>query len=234
MKQNVLDKETQLLLAQREINRIKQQLESAEATKTKALADLDKAKRTVQDLTTKLNGVIESKQSAIEETEAIRSKAKHLERVKSQNEAGMATWKKELDITRDEYRRAAAELNTAKQELTKIRQDFDATLESKLAAFQQATEAQRSAKANAERVGQLSKDIETMQKTLEHLKATSAEAQKEQARIVEEKDARLRACQDAKEEAQKKLQGLRKEYDPEVTRDVEVRLTETTEEIEVI
>ncbi|KAI6704722.1 hypothetical protein NL676_007684 [Syzygium grande] len=218
--ENVLDKETQLLLAQKELNRIKQQLENAENTKARALSDLGKANRTVQELTTKLNSAIESKQAAIEATESVRHKAKHLER--------------ELGTTRDEYRRAAAELNTAKQELTKIRQDFDATLEAKLAAFQQAAEAQRLAKVNSEKASELSKEIQAMRQSLDHLKATSLQAEKEQAKFVEEKDARLKACKIAKEEAEEKLHSLKKEFDPEQTRNLELKLVETTKEIEVL
>ncbi|XP_030473980.2 WEB family protein At1g12150 [Syzygium oleosum] len=232
--ENVLDKETQLLLAQKELNRIKQQLENAENTKARALSDLGKANRTVQELTTKLNSAIESKQAAIEATESVRHKAKHLERVKSQNLERTSSWKKELGTTRDEYRRAAAELNTAKQELTKIRQDFDATLEAKLAAFQQAAEAQRSAKVNSEKASELSKEIQAMRQSLDHLKATSLQAEKEQAKFVEEKDARLKACKIAKEEAEETLLSLKKEFDPEQTRNLELKLAETTKEIDVL
>ncbi|XP_048131741.1 WEB family protein At1g12150 [Rhodamnia argentea] len=232
--ENVLDKETQLLLAQKELNRIKQQLENAETTKARALSDLGKANRTVQELTTKLNSAIESKQAAIEATETVKHKAKHLERVKSQNLERTSSWKKELGTTRDEYRRAAAELNTAKQELTKIRQDFDATLEAKLAAFQQAAEAQRSAKVNSEKASELSKEIQAMRQSLDHLKATSLQAEKEQAKFVEEKEARLKDCKIAKEEAEEKLLSLKTEFDPEQMTNLELKLVETTEEIEVL
>ncbi|KAF8023276.1 hypothetical protein BT93_F0697 [Corymbia citriodora subsp. variegata] len=232
--ENVLDKETQLLLAQKELNRNKRQLENAESTKARALSDLGKANRTIQELTTKLNSAIESKQAAIEATEAVRHKVKHLERVKSQHLERTSSWKKELSTTRDEYRRAAAELNTAKQELTKIRQDFDATLEAKLAAFQQAAEAQRLAKVNSEKASELSEEIQKMRQSLDHLKATSSQAEKEQAKFVEEKDARIKACKIAKAEVEEKLLSLKKEFDPEQTRNLELKLMETTEEIEVL
>ncbi|PKI66424.1 WEB family protein At1g12150 [Punica granatum] len=232
--ENVIDKETQLLLARKEVGRIRQQLDSAETTKSRALSELEKAKRTVQDLTTKLNSAVESKRQAIEATEAVKHKAKHLERVKSQNQAGTKACKSELDTTREQYRKAAGELDAAKQELTKIRQDFDSTLDAKLAAFQQAAEAQRSAKVNTERVGELTREIQGMRESLEHLKATSLQAQAEQARIVEQKDRRLNECKAAKEEAEKKLTGLRREYDPELVRVLEAQLAEATEEIEVI
>ena len=86
--QNVLEKETQLLLAQRELNKIKKQLESAENTKSKALSELDKANVTLQELTKKLNSVRESKQSAIEAAEAVKNQAKELEQALSQKAIG--------------------------------------------------------------------------------------------------------------------------------------------------
>ncbi|KAK4803314.1 hypothetical protein SAY86_001517 [Trapa natans] len=232
--ENVIDKETQLLLAQKEISRIKNQLESAEATKSRVLSELEKAKRTVQDLTTKLTSAVESKRHAIEATEAVKHKAKHLERVRSQTQAGTKACRSELDITRDQYRVAAAELDAAKQELTKIRQDFDAALDAKLAAFQQAAEAQRSAKVNAEKAGELTKQIQGMKVSLAHLKATSLQAQEEHERVMEENDRRLKECKEAKEEAERKLASLRREYDPDLVKVLEYQLAEATGEIAIL
>lgn len=171
---------------------MKLKLENASNTKERALSELEKAQKTVNDLTAKLNSAVESKRLAIEATEAVKHKAKQLEQVRSQTQTGTDTWKSDLNATRDEYRKAAAELDKAKQELTKIRQDFDSTLDAKLAAFQQAADAQRSAKLNSEKVAELSLEIQSMQKSLEHLKATSEQAKEEQVNIVAEKDERLK------------------------------------------
>ncbi|KAK2355233.1 WEB family protein [Trifolium repens] len=160
--QNVLEKKTQLLLAQRELNKIKKQLDSAENTKAKALSELDKANITLQELTKKLNTVRESKQSAIEESEVVKNQAKELEKALSQKAIGYEAWKQELEHARKEYTTTVKELDASKQELNKIRQDFDAALEAKLAAFQMAGEAQRSAKLNSEKINELSKEIATM------------------------------------------------------------------------
>ncbi|KAI4371184.1 hypothetical protein MLD38_019450 [Melastoma candidum] len=233
--ENVLDKETQLLLAQRETNKFKQVLEITEITKAKALGELDKAKRTVQELTAKLNKALDSKKQAMEAAESVRDKATHLERVKSQNEAGITAWKKELCTTRDQYREAAAELDAAKQELAKMRQDFDSALEAKTAAFQHAAEARRSAKINLERASELSDQIGMMRGSLEHLKATSGQAQVEQAKIVEEKEARLQAYKISKEEAERKIACLKEELiNSQEVKVLESRLADMTEEIEAV
>ncbi|KAF7840501.1 WEB family protein [Senna tora] len=220
--ENVLEKETQLLLAQRELNKIKKLLESSETTKNKALAELEKAKVTLQDLTTKLTQVRESKEAAMEAAEAVKDQAKQLERAKSQRAVGFEAWKLELEHARKEYTETVRELDASKQELTKIRQDFDAALEAKLAAFQTAGEAQRSAKLNSERISELSKEIAAMK------------ANEEQAKVMAEKEAQLNSYNNAKEEAEVKLASLRKEYDPELTKELEAKLMETSAEIEVL
>lgn len=221
-------------MAQRELNKIKKLLDSSETTKIKALSELEKAKVTLQDLTTKLTNVRESKEAAMEAAEVVKDQAKQLERAKSQKEVGFEAWKLELEHARKEYTTTVRELDASKQELTKIRQDFDAALEAKQAAFQTAGEAQRSAKLNSERIIELSKEIAAMKESVEQLKLASFEAQEEQAKVMAEKEAQLDSCNNAKEEAQAKLASLKKEYDPELTEELEAKLNETSAEIEVL
>lgn len=221
-------------MAQRELNKIKKLLESSDNTKNKALSELEKAQVTLQDLTTKLKNVRESKAAAMEAAEAVKNQAKQLERAKSQKEIGYEAWKLELEHARKEYATTVRELDASKQELTKIRQDFDAALEAKLAAFQTAGEAQRLAKLNSERISELSKEIADMKESVEQLKLASLQAQEEQAKVMAEKDAQLDSYNQAKEDADIKLASLRKEYDPELTGELEAKLSETSAEIEIL
>ncbi|KHN40781.1 WEB family protein [Glycine soja] len=232
--ENVLEKETQLLLAQRELNKIKKQLESAENTRSKTLSELDKAKVTLQELTKKLNSVRESKQSAIEAAEAVKNQAKELEQALSQKAIGYEAWKQELEHARKEYKTTVKELDASKQELNKIRQDFDIALEAKLAAFQTAGEAQRSAKLNSEKLHELKNQIATMKEQIEHLKLASSQAEEDQAKIMREREAQQSFYENAKEEAQNKLITLKNEYEPELTQSLEAKLAETSEEIQVL
>ncbi|KAL2341420.1 hypothetical protein Fmac_009360 [Flemingia macrophylla] len=232
--ENVLEKETQLLLAQRELNKIRKQLESTDSTRNKALSELDKANVTLQELTKKLNSVKESKQSAIEAAEAVKNQAKELEQALSQKAIGYEAWKQELEHARKEYITTVKELDASKQELNKIRQDFDTALEAKLAAFQTAGEAQRSAKLNSEKLTELSNQMETMKEQIEQLKHASSRAQKDQAKVAEEREEQLRFYMTAKEEVQNKLMALKSEYDPEHTQSLEAKLAETNEEIQVL
>lgn len=232
--QNVLEKETQLLLAQRELNKIKKKLESAESTKAKALIELDKANITLQELTKKLNTVRESKQSAMEESEVVKNQAKELEKALSQKAIGYEAWKQELEHARKEYTTTVKELDASKQELNKIRQDFDAALEAKLAAFQMAGEAQRSAKLNSEKINELSKEIATMKASREELKLATAQAQEEQIKVMGEREEKLNFYKTSKEEIDNKLMEVKNEYDPEETQSLEAKLAETSAEILVL
>ncbi|KAH1264884.1 WEB family protein [Glycine max] len=116
--QNVLEKETQLLLAQTELNKINKQLQSVENTKSKTLSELDKAKVTLQELRKKLNSVRESKQSSIEVVEAVNNKAKQLEQALSQKAIGYEAWKQELEHERKEYTTTVKEESRCFQETT--------------------------------------------------------------------------------------------------------------------
>ncbi|KAM5588952.1 WEB family protein [Rosa sericea] len=229
-----LDMETQLLLARKELTKVKQQLESAETTKARALSELDKAKRTLEELNTKIKSVSDSKKSAMKAAEEVKARAKNLEEVKARESIEGAAWKQELDHARNEYISTVTQLDAAKQELTKIRQDFDAALEAKLVAFQQAGEAQRSAKVNSDRVTELRKEIAAMQGSIEQLKVVSIHAQQEQAKVVAEREARLQDYKAAKQQAEDKLLSLKEEVDPELIKDLEVKLGQTTVEVEVL
>ncbi|MBA0598845.1 WEB family protein At1g12150 [Gossypium raimondii] len=232
--ENVIDKETQLLLAEKEFNNMKQKLESAEATKAKAESELESAKKTLQDLAEKLKAVTESKQSAIEATEAVREQGTQLEFQKPQNNQECEGRKKELESAREQYIAVATELDAKKQELNKVRQDFDTALEVKLAAFQQAAEAQLSAKMHSERVTELTKQITVMKEAIKQVKFATQQVYKEQESIAADKEMLQKSYESAKEEAEKKLKAAREAYDPELARSLEEKLKETTEEVEAL
>ncbi|KAK7262065.1 hypothetical protein RJT34_29625 [Clitoria ternatea] len=232
--ENVFEKETQLILAQKELNKLKKQVDNAEATKKKALADLENAKVTLQSLTIKLANVRESKQSAMEAAKAVRNKSKRFEKTLSIKAVGYEAWKRELEHARKEYARTITEIDSSKQELTKIRQDFDAAREAKLAAFQAAAEARRSVKLNSERISELSNEIANMKASIEQLKLASEESQEDHAQDTGEREVHDDYYKTAKEETQKRLESLKNEYDPELIQSLEAKLAETSAEIEAL
>lgn len=230
--ERVLAKETQFHLAQKELNKLKEQLQNAETTRTQALVELEKAKRSVEDLTQKLTSLGESKESAIKATEAAKNQAKQLEEANSDNPIGTnGAWKQDLESSREQYMTVITELDAAKQELRRICQDCDASLEAKIAAFKQAAEAEDAAKANLEKSNELSKEISTVQESIEQVKLATSQAQQEQAKMFSEKDVQRQSYKATLEESEKKLLALKKELDPEVTRNLEAQLADTENEI---
>ncbi|KAL5182313.1 WEB family protein [Glycine soja] len=226
--ENVFEKETQLILAQKELNKIKKQVDNAEAIKAKALSELENAKEILQSLTSKLANVRECKQSAMQAAELVRNQSKRFEKTLSLKAVGYEAWRKELEHARKAYTTTITELDSSKQELTKIRQDFDAVLEAKLAALQAAGEAQRSAKLNSERISELSNEIATMKASIEQVRLASEQSQ-------EESEAQLVGYyKTAKEEAQKNLESLKNEYDTELMQSLDAKLAQTSAEIEFL
>ncbi|KAK9267880.1 hypothetical protein L1049_010317 [Liquidambar formosana] len=221
--QGALDKETRLLLAQNELIKLEEHLKHTETTKARALSDLERAKRTMEELTHKLKPVTESKQSAIEAIEAAKNQAKQLKTAESiKHIGGNGAWKQDLEWAKEQYMASMNELDAAKQEVTKIRRDFDASLEAKMIAFEEAAEAQYAAKVNTERLSDLSKKLAAMQESIG------------QAKILAERDVCLQSHRSAIEEAEKNLLSLKKEVDSEHTRNLEEKFTETTAEINAL
>ncbi|XP_031403448.1 WEB family protein At5g55860 [Punica granatum] len=230
--ERVLAKETQLHLVQKELNKLKEQLKNAETTKSQVLVELEKAKRTMEELTQKLNAVTESKEQAIKQTESAKILAMQFEEANSDGFTGTNdSWKQDLEKARGQYTSLITELDTAKQELRKMQQDCDATTETRVAALKQAEEAELAAKANIEKVGELSKEISAIQETLGQVKLATLHAQQEQAKIFTEKDVQRKACKATLEESAKQLLTLKKEFDPEMIQNLEAQLAETGEQI---
>lgn len=232
----MLEKESRLHLALRELDSFKEQIRSTETTKTHALHDLEKAKRTLQELTGKLETLCETKQAAIEATETAKTRAIELEEQKSNKPpVGTDAWKQNVEAEREQYRTSSGELNSAKQDLTNLRQDFDAALTAKLAAFQEAADAQHNAAINRERLGKLSKEVTTLRETLGQVKVASLQAQEEHEKLIEDKEVHLHSLKTAKEEAEEKIRALKEDPDSQlVTENLVEKLEVTNEAIHVL
>lgn len=221
--ERVLVKETKLHMAQKELDKLKERLKIAETTKTGALSELERAKRTVEDLTNKLQVINAAKETAIKATEAVKDQAKQLD--------GGQTNSRDLENTKEQYAAVFTELDAAKQELRRIRHDREAAMEEKTAAMGLVTEAGVTNKANLDRAGEMSKEIRSVQEAIEQVKMATMEARKEQEKIYAEKNVQKLAHKAALEESAKKLLALREEIDPEISKDIETQFAETTSEI---
>ncbi|KAK4768017.1 hypothetical protein SAY87_003158 [Trapa incisa] len=207
--ERILAKETQVHLVQKELNKLKEQLENAETTKAQVLDELEKSKRTKDDLVHKLNMVTESKEQAIKQTETTESLAKHL---KVENSNGYTltndSWKRDLESTQEQY-----------------------TTDMKSIAFKQVEDAELAAKANMVKVGEIKKEISAIQETLSQVKLATFQAQWDQARIFEENDVQRLLIKDTLEESARELLTMKKEYDPEIAQNLEANFTETGRQI---
>ncbi|GJU17461.1 WEB family protein [Tanacetum coccineum] len=197
----VLVKETKLHLAQKELDKLKERLRSAETTRTGALSELERAKRTVDDLTKKLEVINEAKESAIKATEAATDQAKQLDVGETNINSVL---KQDLENTKEQYAAVFKELDAAKQELRRIRHDCEAVIEEKTEAGREETEAEIMSKAGSDRVDEISNEIISVKEMIEAA---------------------------ALEESAKKLLSLREQIDPKVSKDLETQFAETNSEI---
>ncbi|CAA2972193.1 WEB family protein At5g55860-like [Olea europaea var. sylvestris] len=233
--ERVLAKETQLHLAQKELNKLKEQLKNAETMKAQALEELERAKQTVEDLTQKLKTHNESKYIAVRATEAAKHRAKQFEETRnSKSEGNDGSAEVDLETARVQYTAAVTELDAVKQELRKIREEYNASTEAKNLAIEQAAKAENSAKANMERRGELAKEIATLQESIQQVKLASTQAREEEARIYAEKHKQKQSYKAKLEESTKKLLALKKVLDSEVNKNLETQLAETMSEVEAI
>ncbi|TVU51740.1 hypothetical protein EJB05_03182 [Eragrostis curvula] len=230
--ERVLAKETELHLAQKELNKYKEQLSNAETTRVQALSELEKAKKTVEELTIKLDAINKSKELAIQATEDAKTRTKQLEGGSSNEGLGTdGPLKHELETAREQYTVALADLDAAKQELRKLKKDFETSLDMRLSAAQQEEESLHSTEANKEKANQLRNEIAEIQESLMHVKAATEQAHEEEAQILAEKDVARTTYKQALEETQKKLSSLKNDFDPAAYNSLKEKLDQTNSEI---
>lgn len=233
--ERVLAKETQLHLAQKELHKLKERLQNVETIKAQEAAELQRAKRTVEDLSQKLKAVNEAKELSSKATEAAMDQAKKLEESNGSVPTGTDSASNyDSETTRKQYALAFDELAAAKQELQKIRQDCYATAEEKASVLKQSTEAEAAAEANMLRAGELSKEITAVQESIGQVKFATIETQQDEEKIYAEKDVQKQLHKAKLEESAKKLLALKEEVDPKLSKQLESKLAEATTEIGVV
>jgi len=211
-------------------------LKNAEATKAQVLMELEKSKTTVIDLKQKLKVINESREFTIHATKASTSQAtKQLkeEQCGNLNVINCAS-KEEFEAAVQRYKSIIAELDVAKQELRKIRQECKESLEARVSAFNQAAEAKDAMKTNAERACELSKEILAVQESIQQMKVASVEADQQKQEILVEKNVLRQSYKSSLDESEKKLLALKKYFNSELVENLEAKLTETMSEISAI
>ncbi|XP_050903589.1 WEB family protein At5g55860 [Lathyrus oleraceus] len=233
--ESVWAKETKLHLAQKELNRLKTQLKNAEATKAEVLVELEKAKTTVMDLKQKLKVLSESRELAIQATEAAKSQVKQLKEEKSGNlNVINGTSKEVLEAVGQRYKSIIIELDDAKQELRKIRQECLESVEARVSAFKQAEEARDAIETNEERAHELFNEILAVQESIRQMKVESVEVDQQKKEILVEKNVLNQSYEPGLEEYEKNLLALNMDFSSKLTKNLEVKLTDKISEISAL
>ncbi|KAJ3669566.1 hypothetical protein LUZ60_011516 [Juncus effusus] len=226
--ERVLAKETELHLAQKELNKYKEQLDNAETTRVQALAELDKAKTAVEELTLRLNEINKSKELALKATEEAKSQTAQLEMSSAGTDSSL---QQEMEAAREQYVAALADLDLAKQELRNLKKDFESSLEAKLSAVKQESDARELSETNAQRAAELAQEIASAQESLGHVKSATEQAKQEESKILSEKNSARQTYKQKTEETINRIEDLKKDFDPSTCEGLEGKLAEATAEI---
>ncbi|KAL0716790.1 hypothetical protein Bca4012_066112 [Brassica carinata] len=219
---DVSEKETQLLLAEQEMNRVQLCLDTSVKAKAKALSDLDSAQRNAFDLRAKLEATKQSKKTAILTKHTMNHR---LEQLLSQ--------KQETENARENYILATAELLMASQKLAEIKQEFSISVEERLAEVQRAEEAECASTVNSQKIKDMTHEIAEMRDAAERLKSGADRIKEEEEKINEERVDMGETYGDMKREAEQRLEDLRRGCDPEMRNDID-ELVEISAENELL
>lgn len=167
---------------------------------------LDVNQATIDDLKVKLTTTKRSKESAIEAAKAVKNEAKQVK-------SAMLEKSVELERTKKDHAATVSEIEAAKEELARMRKEFEAALEAKTTALKAAGEAKEEAELKSERASKMAEEIRALRES--------------RTKAMAEKEERLGR-------ATKRLKWLKEEYDddPEITRKLQAKLAETSAEIE--
>ncbi|KAL5054185.1 hypothetical protein RYX36_034867 [Vicia faba] len=123
------------------------------------------------------------------------------------------------------YESIIIELDEAKQELRKIRQECLESVEARVSAFKKAEEARDAIETNEERAHELFNEI---------LAVASVEADQQKKEILVEKNVLSQSYKSSLEEYEKKLLALNKDFSSKLTKNLEVKLTNRFSEISAL
>ncbi|XP_010530080.1 PREDICTED: putative WEB family protein At4g17210 [Tarenaya hassleriana] len=227
--EDMSEKETQLMLAEQEMERVQQSLETSQAAKARALTDLESAQRRAVNLRAKVDTAEKSKQFALHTKEAMNQR---LEQLEIEQSCCTAQQNDELGSTRENYILVAADLDMAKQELAEVRHQFKLSMEAKLADLQKAEDELFQAMVNSERIKGMSNEISEMNAAIDRLKFEAQTKTAEAEKIAEESIAVRETYAAMNQEAADRLEDLRHDYDPQLRKNMEERLAEISADIE--
>eukprot|EP00252_Welwitschia_mirabilis_P009377 TRINITY_DN2194_c0_g1_i3.p1 TRINITY_DN2194_c0_g1~~TRINITY_DN2194_c0_g1_i3.p1 ORF type:complete len:713 (-),score=202.89 TRINITY_DN2194_c0_g1_i3:550-2688(-) len=226
-----LQRETQLHLLQKDLIKLKEQLKRTKSIKQQAQVQLGETKRIAQDLSTKLKHTTDSAENARKASEISRIRIDELQEANAEApNPDNSRLQSQFSTARDEQMVAAAELETAKQELRKLKQDFQDLEESRDAALKQAEESMTKEEAYAERAKELQEQIDLSHDCHLQLKMGILEIQKEILSINSDRESKAKEDFALLSLIRKQIESITQET--QKTKDLEIKLQRNTEEVE--
>lgn len=193
-----------------EMDRVHLCLDSSVKAKARALSDLDSAQQKASDLIAKLEATKQSRKRAILTKHTMYQR---LEKLEFQNQ--------ETESVRESYILATAELFMAKEKLAEIEQEFSISVEERLSELQRAEEAECSAMVNSQKIKDMTEEIAEMRDAAEMFKSDADKKKEEEAKIKEKSIDARETYAEMKREAEKRLDDLREDCDPELRKDID-------------
>ncbi|KAJ4912467.1 putative WEB family protein [Raphanus sativus] len=193
-----------------EMDRVHLCLDSSVKAKARALSDLDSAQHKASDLMAKLETTKQSRKRAILTKHTM---SQRLEKLEFQNQ--------ETESVRESYILATAELFMAKEKLAEIEQEFSISVEERLAELQRAEEAECSSVVNSQKINGMLEEIAEMRDAAEMFKSDADKKKEEEAKIKEKNIDARETYAEMKREAEKRLDDLRQDCDPELRKDID-------------
>eukprot|EP00250_Pteridium_aquilinum_P009662 c18839_g1_i1 orf=431-1522(+) len=148
-KKTPVSRGAELHQVQEELAKTKEQLALMEKSKSNVLQDLARAKRQLEDLTSKL-------QDANEVSKKDRLRADEMEQASF---TAAEDWQAELEVMKRQYEQALMDLETNKQALESLKHELIVCVEAKDEAVRLAGEAMNAAESTAKRVEEMSAEL---------------------------------------------------------------------------
>lgn len=162
-----LEMQNQLVQAQEDLKKAKDQLAATEEEKFLVMDELKEMKKVADDANLGLSVALSAQKHAEEGWKAEKIRAQELE----QASIGMAqkrdqAWQLELEAVQRQHALDVETLSSVEQELIRIGQELSIAIKTRDEALKEAVVAKRSAEANHKRVNDLSKELQLMKESI--------------------------------------------------------------------
>eukprot|EP00249_Psilotum_nudum_P013228 c24229_g1_i1 orf=483-2060(+) len=181
-------KESELQQALEGLAKVREDLENAEKSKSRALYELVEAKKLLEETRNKFEEVDVSNESARDTSGAARVNSGELCASTHQEGEELVSLEFDLKITNETHMTAVDELEAAKQELERLKKELLESLSEKESAVLQAEEALAAVEINAKRVEELTAELSGTNESLVLVKLACIEANKERIALLAENE----------------------------------------------